>query len=95
MTTFNISLTDEQAKLVDELTTRHGFASRSEFFRAMLRRVSVQPKVALEAAIWPFAQPATKSKKVMLGEFKKSGVYSDKFLADLANGLDNSTFFDK
>jgi|CXWL01.1.fsa_nt_gi Arc/MetJ-type ribon-helix-helix transcriptional regulator len=95
MTTFNISLTDEQAKLVDELTIRHGFASRSEFFRAMLRRVSVQPKVALEAAIWPFTQPEAKSKNIVLKEFKKSGVYSDKFLADLADGLKNSTFFDK
>lgn len=95
MTTLNISLTDDQAKLVEELIIRHGFANRSEFFRAVLRRVSAQPKVAFEAAVWPFVSPGTKSKKSLLREFKQPGLYSPEFLADLAEGLDNSPYFDK
>jgi len=63
MTTLNISLTDEQARMVGELTIQHGFANRSEFFRAVPRHVSAQPKVALEATVWPFTAPTTKSKK--------------------------------
>ena len=95
MTTLNISLTDDQARLVDELTIRHGFASRSEFFRAVIRRVSTQPQVVSEAAFWPFASPPVRSKKLVLKEFKQSGLYSPEFLADLADGLDNSSYFGK
>lgn len=95
MITLNISLTDDQAKLVEELIIRHGFANRSEFFRAVLRRVSAQPKVAFEAAVWPFAAPVTKSKKAILRKFKQSGLYSAEFLAELTEGLDNSPHFDK
>lgn len=93
MTTVNISLTVEQVKLANKLTKKLGFANRSEFFRAILRRLMSQPDSLEEIRTWPFSSPSTKSKKEILGKFKKTGKYSPEFLKDLAEGLETSDYF--
>ena len=39
MKNINVNLTTEQAKLVDKAAEERGFASRSEFFRSLLRYI--------------------------------------------------------
>jgi len=48
MRTINISVTDDQRKLVDRLVTKLGFANRSEFFRTLLRRITTNPELVEE-----------------------------------------------
>jgi Arc/MetJ-type ribon-helix-helix transcriptional regulator len=45
MQTLNISVTDDQKKMVDNLVLKMGFANRSEFFRTALRKIKVQPQI--------------------------------------------------
>ena len=95
MSTINISLTDEQVKLVNTLTDTLGFANRSEFFRAVLRRLAASKSATDEVAVWPFVSPPEKSTKKIVAEFKKSKKYSPAFLADLEEGLKTSNYFTK
>lgn len=95
MSTVNISLTKDQLEFVNELTEKYGFANRSEFFRALLRRLSTDSASQKEVAAWPFFSPTSKSRAKILSEFKKTGKYSREFLADLAEGLENSNYFTK
>jgi hypothetical protein len=41
-----------------------------------------------------FSQPATINTKTILKEFKKAGLYNDKFLKSLARGLKESAYFE-
>lgn len=50
MSTMNISVTDDQAQLVDKLTREYDFANRSELFRAILRYLGKHPEVMKEIA---------------------------------------------
>jgi len=93
MRTINISLTPQQVSVVDKLTSDLGFASRSEFFRAILRRLFTSPVVKEEVVAWPFAAPVLRSRRKILQAFKKSGQYSPEFLKDLVEGLKNSDYF--
>ena len=94
MSTVNISLTEEQLSLVNKLTKQYGFANRSEFFRAMIRRISTEPVAQKEVAEWPFVSPVTKSRAEILDAFKNKN-YSSKFLSDLQEGMNNSDYFTK
>ncbi len=40
-----------------------------------------------------FLPPPTKNVKNVMGEFKKTNLYNQKFLASLENGLKKSTYF--
>lgn len=93
MTTVNISLTTDQAQLVEKLTTSLGFANRSEFFRALLRRLSVSTTIQKEIAFWPFTSPVENSRTKILADFKNTKKYSARFLKDLREGLTSSTYF--
>ncbi|MCL4389771.1 MAG: ribbon-helix-helix domain-containing protein [Patescibacteria group bacterium] len=50
MSTLNISVTDQQAVLVDRWVTTYGFANRSELFRAILRYVDQHPEILRKLA---------------------------------------------
>lgn len=54
MKTVNISLTDEQAKMIDKTTKTYGFANRSEFVRAVLRLIKTDKSLLEKAATTPF-----------------------------------------
>jgi Arc/MetJ-type ribon-helix-helix transcriptional regulator len=47
----NISVTNEQQGFVDSLVKKLGFANRSELFRTLIRRVSVNPEIIAEPKI--------------------------------------------
>ena len=93
MSTINISLPQTQVGLVDEMTSRFGFANRSEFMRSLLRLVARQPQMVAEAAVFPFVAPKERSTKKIIGEFAKTKKYSTAFLKDLRAGLAQSDYF--
>lgn len=95
MSTINISLPAEQASSVDVLIEKYGFANRSEFFRSLLRLVIHNETIALQASIFPFIEPKSKSASEVVSAFVKTGGYSKEFLNDLKEGLSQSTFFTK
>lgn len=95
MATLTISLPDNTARRIDAEIKRRGFATRSEFVRAALRRVLADKVFLEETATFPFSPPPTKSVKAVMEAFKKEGKYSAKFLKDLEHGLRSSSHFKK
>ncbi|MBU1200566.1 ribbon-helix-helix domain-containing protein [Patescibacteria group bacterium] len=93
MNTVNISLTQNQVNQVNQATINLGFASRSEFFRALLRKTLSSPITLEEVKSYPFVSPTTKNSQKIISSFKKTGQYSTKFLNDLKEGLNNSPYF--
>lgn len=81
MRTLNISVTDEQYNLIDQLIMTGGFANRSEFFRTMLRNFN------------SFDTPPTSEASQVLAAFTKSGKYNKRFLSSLKKGLQESIYF--
>ncbi len=92
MRTVNISLTENQSKIVDQAVDRLGFANRSEFFRSLLRFFIRKPEIVQEID-FPMKSPNTKSARKVLESFKQTGKYSDEFLQDLEEGLRDSRYF--
>lgn len=95
MTTMNVSLTEEQARFIDNMTDKLGFANRSEFLRALLRRAQTDVRFTKEARTWPFMSPSTKSRARILESLSQAKIYSKEFLDDLKEGLENSDYFSK
>lgn len=95
MTTINISITDDQAKFIDQVAKEFNFDNRSELIRSFIRLVQFQPKLINKAISFPFITPDTNSRSEVLDSFEKTGKYSPKFLKDLEKGLENSNFFNQ
>jgi len=93
MNTVNISLTQEQAVMVDSFVTNYGFGNRSEFFRSLLRLVRRYPYIIEKADELSFVSPLTSNKSKILNAFKNTNKYSKDFLEDLKTGLDESPYF--
>lgn len=93
MATINISLPNTLAFELDAMVKRFSFSNRSEFIRSLLRRVFTDTALLQESAVWPFTVPSTRSKKTVMAEFKKTGKYSNVFMKDLKEGLNNSKYF--
>ena len=94
MSTINISLPKEQVSLIDQLVKKFSFANRSEFIRALIRLVIHKEELVSEAATFPFILPKTRSKKEIISAFKKTKQYSEEFLKDLKEGLNESDYFE-
>lgn len=95
MTTVNISITDNQDKLIEHFMGKYDFESRSEFFRSLLRLVSIKPQLLEESVCAPFLKPDTKNVNVVMESFKKTGKYSKAFLGELEGGIRNSKYFNE
>jgi len=95
MTTVNISITNDQAKFIDQISAKYKFGNRSELFRSLLRLVQFQPELMCRVAIFPFQTPSTKSRSAVLKGFRGTGLYSSEFLKDLEKGLNDSKYFNK
>lgn len=95
MTTINISITNDQAKFIDQVAKKFNFDNRSELIRSFIRLVQFQPKLIDKAINFPFIIPDTNSRSEVLDSFQKTGKYSQAFLKDLEKGLKNSRFFDQ
>jgi Arc/MetJ-type ribon-helix-helix transcriptional regulator len=93
MDTINISLTEDQVKLVNTLTKDYQFANRSEFFRAILRLVFCRPEIITESNELILEPPATRSRGEILSSMKATGKYSSEFLRSLSQGLKESKYF--
>ena len=93
MSTMNISITNDQAKLVDKLTREYDFANRSELFRAMLRLLYRKPTVLRDAEPLELVEfkkrPISEIKKA----FEATGKYNKAFIKDLINGLEQSSLY--
>jgi len=85
MTTFTISLPDQLAEAVDKETVTRGFATRSEFFRDLLRRFF--PKVT------PMDSFVAYPLKQMRNDMEKSGKYKKAFIDSVIAGLSKSSAY--
>ena len=95
MNTLSISVTKAQVGVVDKLISLHGFANRSEFFRALLRLVAMEPAIINSAIAFPFVTPDEKSTAKVVESFRNTKTYSPEFLQDLEEGLNESGYFTK
>lgn len=97
MTTINISITDDQAKFIDQVAKKFNFDNRSELIRSLIRLFQFRPQLIDEAMEFPFKEPFTRSRSKMYQAVAKTGKYSKEFLADLKAGLEDSKdfFYDK
>jgi len=97
MTTINISITDDQAKFIDQLSAQYNFENRSELLRNLIRVFQFKPDLINSITSFPFVSPNTRSRSEVLESFKKTKKYSPKFLKDLKDGLEDSKdfFYDK
>lgn len=91
----NISITKEQAKLVDQLAKKFNFSNRSELFRSLLRLVQQQPNLIAQSSILPFQPPFTRSRSKALKAIKDTGLYSPEFLQDMKEGLEDDIYFNE
>ena len=97
MTTVNISITNEQAKFIDQLSAKYNFENRSELLRNLIRVFQFHPQLVNEVMEFPFVEPFTRSRSKMYQSVAKTGKYSKEFLKDLKEGLEDSKdfFYDK
>ena len=96
MKNINVNLTTEQAKLVDKAAEERGFASRSEFFRSLLRYIFFySPHILEKLDTIVFEEPLIKEADKIIAELKDSGRYSEGFLKSVAAGLKKSEYFNK
>lgn len=89
MTTVTISLPTQIAQKVDSETQRHGFATRSEFIRSLLRRYFTN-EVRQDLVFQTF-QP--KPLKQVRSAFEKTGKYNKQFIDSLIEGLSQSSAY--
>lgn len=93
MSTINISLPPQQAKQIDDMVSKYGFANRSEFIRSLIRLVVHKKEVLAESMAFPFVSSQERSKNAIIKGFEQTNKYSKDFLKDLENGLANSDYF--
>lgn len=85
MTTVTISLPDAIARQLDRETVQKGFATRSEFIRALLRRY-------LTAGV-EFERFTPRPIEEIKLELAKTGKYSEKFIESVTRGLSKSSAY--
>lgn len=85
MSTLSISLPYQIIKQVDSETKKHGFATRSEFIRALLRRYFSKN---VEFDVFE-PKPIDEIKL----ELAKTGKYSEKFIDSITKGLSKSSLY--
>lgn len=86
MTTVTISLPSQIAKQIDFETKKHGFATRSEFIRSLLRKYFTKE---LEFEVFE----KTSLNKVKM-ELARTGKYSEKFIESVIGGLAKSSRYE-
>ena len=91
----NISVTKEQAKLVDQIAKKYNFSNRSELFRSLLRLLQQQPHLIAESSVIPFRSPPTRSRSEAIKGLRETGLYTPEFLKDVAVGLKDSLYFNQ
>jgi len=85
MATVTISLPNSIARQLDKETSQKGFATRSEFIRALLRRYFTSEK-----DFEVFTPRPIEEIKV---ELARTGKYSEKFIESITKGLSKSSVY--
>ncbi len=85
MTTFSISLPAQIAQKIDLETRKQGFATRSEFIRALLRRYFTKE---LE-----FETFTPRPLEEIRSGMEKTGKYNKKFIDSVIKGLSESSLY--
>ena len=88
MNTINISLPQQLYDQVESLIHEEGFASRSEFFRTLIRTYSMIKKGNVD--LLPFE---TKPLSDIRYELKKEQRYNKKFISSVVEGLSKSSVY--
>ena len=86
MTTITISLPNELAEKIDKASEVKGFATRSEFFRDLLRRYFTKEI--------PFNLFDKKPIDEIESDLLETGKYSRKFIKSVISGLKKSSVYD-
>lgn len=87
MSTITISLPAQIAKRIDVETRKHGFATRSEFIRNLLRKYFVSNELKFE----PFIPRPLEE---IENDLRSTGKYNEKFIKSVVKGLkENSSFY--
>lgn len=91
MQTLNISLPKKLSLKVDELVEEEGYASRSEFFRTLLRLyLQLADTKITSPYLVPFKKrPLAKVKE----ELESSGLYKKEFIKSVISGLAKSSLY--
>lgn len=93
MQTLNISLPQQLSCQVDKIVENEGYASRSEFFRTILRlylSLTTKERKEKELKLIPFKKmPLNKIKN----ELAKTKAYSGKFINSVIKGLEKSSLY--
>lgn len=95
MSTINISLPADQVSFIDNLVKKHSFANRSELVRTVFRYLKHDPAVLEKASILPLKSPSSRDGNQVLSSFRETGLYSEDFLQDLKEGINDSDYFSK
>lgn len=88
MYTVNISLPKSLYQKVSQLIKEEGYASRSEFFRTLIR-IYTTLKGERETLLEFTPRPISEIKS----QLKKTGKYSKKFINSLISGLEKSSVY--
>lgn len=89
MSTITISLPNQIAKKVDSEAKKHGFATRSEFIRSLLRRYFTGE--AEKGLLFQEYQP--KSLSQVRAAFENTGKYNKQFIDSLIEGLSEASVY--
>ncbi|MBI3559221.1 hypothetical protein HY085_02395 [Candidatus Gottesmanbacteria bacterium] len=91
MVTLNISLPETLAVLVDREVSGGLYASRSEFFRTLLRMY--ETLVARKPQALEFLEFEKRPLKEIEERFMATGKYDKKFVKELVSGLKKSSIY--
>lgn len=93
MDTLNISLPKKLSLKIDKIVEKEGYASKSEFFRTLLRLylqlVEIENKPAQPFFVTFKKRPLSKIKK----ELEKTGLYKKEFIKSVTAGLKKSSVY--
>ena len=83
----------KQIQKLDQIMEQFGFENRSELFRSIIRLITHQPEIINQASVFPMINLKIDPIPQIVDDFRKTNKYSDTFLQDLAEGLENSSIF--
>lgn len=89
MQTVNISLPRSLAKMVDSVVSDEGYASRSEFIRALVRYYLMSAKEGKIELLTFRKLPL----KTIEEDLELSGRYNKKFVSSIVSGLSKSSLY--
>lgn len=91
MTTVTISLPNQIVKKVNVEAKKHGFATRSEFMRSLLRRYFTDQEQPEKLEFKEFTRQPLRKIKLDLA---RTGKYSEEFIESVIKGFSKSSLYE-